>query len=100
MKTGLISGVLTACCIFFSSLPGLAQDRRPPMTPAQKRAYHTCLYSAYINDYCRYNYQGAQSDQQYRECTVANEGGKYPIGYHTWGWGIEDYCRAAVQGSR
>jgi hypothetical protein len=96
MKASLAS--LTGCCLLFASLPSLAQYGPDPMTPAQKRAYHACLYSAYVDDYCRYHYQGLfQSEQQFRECTVTNKGGRYPLGYATWGWGIEDYCRAAVQ---
>lgn len=98
MRASLIS--MTACYLLFGSFSSFAQTALHPLTPAQKRAYHDCIYTAYVDDYCRHNYQGWWSafEQQLEECTVANKGGKYPIGYRTWGPGIEDYCRAAVQG--
>ncbi|SRR5579883_279731 len=96
MKAGLAS--LVACCLLLGSLPSSAENVSRPLTPAQKRAYHACLYTAYIDDYCRNNYSAWWSafEQQLAECTIANKGGKYPIA-RSWGPGIEDYCRAAVQ---
>ena|ERR1700730_4460470 len=98
MRLDLIAGVATLCCVFIATSSALSQDYVRPMTPAQKRDYHACLYAAYIDDYCRYNYQGSFSEQSFRECVIANRAGTSAFRYRTyWGFGAEDYCRAVVE---
>jgi hypothetical protein len=67
-----------------------------PFTPAEKRAYHACLYASYINNYCLFHAWGG-SEEAFRECVIAQGAGGIPPGVPPWGFGINDRCRALVQ---
>ena len=66
------------------------------LSPAQKRAYHTCLYASYTENFCRFNSWGS-SYGAFRECMIANRAGRVPPGVPFWSWGVENTCRALVQ---
>jgi hypothetical protein len=71
--------------------PTFAQDPSGLLRPEQMRAYHACLFEAWIQDYCRWNSPGYERLQ----CVSANGGGRYPLDGH---WVSEDYCWASAQG--
>lgn len=60
-------------------------------TPAQARAYHDCLYAAWVEDYCRANSKAVDA------CIIANGGGHFPLSGR---WFTDDYCWYAAQDLR
>ncbi len=95
MNVRFVAVVLTACGVLLGSSPLLARDSGL-LTPAEKRAYHACLYASFIDNYCRFNAWGS-SDSAFRECLIANGAGTIPIHHPYWGPGIENVCRDLVQ---
>jgi len=75
--------------LFLSSLnSAVAQDRFALLTRAQTRAYHACLFEAWIQDYCHWH------SSAYGQCVIANGGGKYPLEGRFF---TEDYCWSTAQ---
>jgi hypothetical protein len=66
------------------------------LTRSGKKAYHACLYGAFIDNYCRFHAWGAP-EWAFRDCMIANGAGRIPVGYPGWGLGVEDTCHALVQ---
>ena len=93
---GSVVAVLTACQVLMIASPVHAGYRDGPLTPAQKREYHSCLYAAYIDNYCEFNAWGS-SEWAFRECVIANGAGKIRGGGPYWGLGINDVCRRLVE---
>ena len=92
MNIRLISVVLTVCGILVNSFPLRAQDDHGLLSPAEKRAYHACLYAHWIENYCRFHTWG-YSEASLRNCVIANNGCGCVIakgGY--WGPFIDDAC--------
>jgi hypothetical protein len=78
----VIAGVLMSC------LPASAQDGWGLLTPVQARAYHACLYAAWVEDYCHENSRAIGA------CIIANGGGKFPLDDRRF---TDDYCWHAAQ---
>lgn len=80
----LVAGlsVLMPVQAFSGSLSGL-------LSPEQSRAYHACLFEAFIQDYCKEN------SLAYGQCVIANGGGRYPINGQLF---TDDYCWHTAQG--
>jgi hypothetical protein len=95
MNARFVAAALAACQIFISSSPLFAQEEFGLLTPAQKRAYHACLYGSFIDNHCWFHAWGS-SAAAYRECVIANYAARIPPGPY-WGLGINDVCRALVQ---
>jgi hypothetical protein len=101
MTIGSTASLLFAGQILIGSLPAHAQDEFRPLTPAEKHAFHACLYTAYIDDYCRNNSQPFLSPQAFGECVIAHGTGRFPVSDRPyWTFGIQDYCRALAQTHR
>jgi hypothetical protein len=99
MNVRFLAAALAASLLLAPSL-AFAWYGGAVLTPAQKRAYHTCLYASYIENYCRWNAWGS-SLGAFRECIIANRAGRVRPGYPFWGWGVENICRELIQtGSR
>jgi hypothetical protein len=80
---GLLAGYLLINCS-----PALAGERWGVLTPEQRRAYHACLYAAWVQDYCEENSRSVVA------CIIAHGGGGFPLeGYHF----THDYCWFAAQ---
>jgi hypothetical protein len=89
----IAAAFLTTCQLLISSSsPLLARDEFGFLTPAQKRAYHACLYRSFIDYHCQFNTWALT----HRECVIANGAGRIPPGPY-WGLGINTVCRALVQ---
>jgi hypothetical protein len=100
MSIRFIAATLAGCQIAFCC-PSLvlAQDNFGLLTPREKRAYHTCLYASFINDYCRFHAWG-WSESAFRECVIANGAGRIRIHSPYWGAAVTDACRARAQAGR
>ena len=95
MNVRVVAAILTASLLLGTSLV-FAEYGAALLTPAQKRAYHTCLYASYTENYCQWNAWGS-SFGAFRECMISNRAGRVPPGYPFWGWGVENICRKLVQ---
>jgi hypothetical protein len=71
MSVRLVAASLVTAQILVSASPVLAGGYFPP--PAEKRAYHACLYGHWIADYCRIDAR-AFSHRAFYDCVVANGG--------------------------
>jgi len=78
IMTTLVAGVVLTRC-----LPAFAEDRWGLLTPTQERAYHACLYAAWVEDYCR------ADSHAFAQCVIANGGGKFPLDGRRF---TDDYC--------
>src|SRR5690242_10780243 len=58
------------------------------LPPAQRRAYHECLYAAWVQDYCRWNSMAANS------CVIGNGGGRVLFAGRRF---TDAYCWVAAQ---
>ena len=100
MKVLVMAATLVAGGFLFNSFPAFAQQRSALLlTPAETRAYHTCLFAAWVEDYCRANSWRltASYDRVYSGCVAANGGGKFPLGARNW-YNTDDYCWRAARG--
>jgi hypothetical protein len=93
---GLLAGYLlvTGAAAFAAdqlavSTPARVGEQWRLLTPTQRRAYHACLYAAWIYDYCKENSPAVGA------CIVAFGGGRFPLdGQHYYS---DEYCWAAAQ---
>jgi hypothetical protein len=74
--------VLTPAQAFSGNRSGL-------LTAEQARAYHACLFEAYIQDYCH------ETSSAPGQCVIANGGGRYPLDGRLF---TDDYCWYTAQG--
>jgi len=95
MNVRFIATALAACLLLSPSLV-FAEYGSGLLSHGQKRAYHTCLYASFIENYCRFNAWGS-SVGAFRECMIANRAGRVPPGYPFWGPGVENLCRGLIQ---
>jgi hypothetical protein len=96
MKRVMVAA-LGASFVLFGSAWALAQEQFRPFTPAQHRAFETCVYAAWVEDYCESIYWVfAPASARVRACVRANSGGRFPVEPHH-PYSDEDYCRIAVQ---
>lgn len=88
MKALVVGAALVAGLFLIKSGPAFSEGRSILLTPAQRKAYHACLFEFWIQDYCRWN------SWIYNQCVVANGGGRYSLeGRHF----TEDYCWYTAQ---
>ena len=88
MRALVIAAALLASYLLTPGSPALAQDPGGMLSPAQRRAYHACLYAAWVEDYCRENSRAPGA------CVVANGGGRFPLADLRF---TDDYCWHAAQ---
>lgn len=89
MNVRLAAAALAAFQILVSSNPIFAQDGAL-QSRSEKRQYHACIYSHWIDGYCRFAAWGA-TNWTFRDCVIAN-GGCECAG--SWGPDIVDACQA------
>ena len=80
MKLLVVAATLAAGLFLANSSPALSADRAEELgflTRAQTRAYHACLFEAWIQNYCRVTSWGYS--HVYSECVIANGGGSIPL---------------------
>jgi hypothetical protein len=102
MKAVVIAATLAAVCLLANCSESFAQDPfRVLLTPRAMRAYHTCLYEAWIEDYCHGNSARptASYDRVFAACVVANHGGRFPLPGRDWS-NTDDYCWSAARRMR
>ena len=83
-------GALIGSLLLFNAHPAVAGEDWGLLTPAQRHAYHACLFEAWIENYCYRTSFG-----YYSQCVIANGGGRYPLDGR---WFSQDYCWATAQG--
>jgi hypothetical protein len=95
ISCGLLAGYLLVTCApavaadqLFVQTPALAGGQWGLLTPAQRRAYHACLYAAWVQDYCKENSRAVGA------CIIANGGGGFPIEGRLF---TDRYCWYAAQ---
>lgn len=107
MRAVVVGGALAL--ILCWAAEGLAADgpRIPPtsletrsrvlLTPLEARAYHACLFAAWIENYCYGNSARptANYDRVLATCIAANGGGRFPLEGRTL-FNTDDYCWAAA----
>jgi len=92
MKALVAAWVLLASYLLINCAPALAGTPWGMLTPEQRRAYHACLYAAWVQDYCEENSRSVVA------CIIANGGGRFPLEGRRF---THDYCwYAAVNLSR
>ena len=82
---------LLAGLFLITSAPAFSQGRWSLLTRGQSRAYHACLFEAWIQDYCHWR----SPDYAYAQCLAANGGWRFPLNGH---WVSDEYCWAAAHG--
>ena len=88
MRALVIAATLLASYLLTPGSSALAQDQGGILSPAQRQAYHACLYAAWVEDYCRENSRALGA------CVVANGGGRFPLADRRF---TDDYCWHAAQ---
>jgi hypothetical protein len=102
MKVLVTAAALVLGHFLINSSPAFAQQRLGlRLTAAETRAYHACLFEAWVEDYCRgISWRPtASSDRVYAACVVANGGGRFPLAGRKWD-NTDDYCWHAARGRR
>ncbi len=99
MKALVTAATLVVGVFLINCSPALSVERGGVLlTPSEMRAYHACLFEAWIEDYCRGN-SGRWSpsyDRVLAACIVANGGGRFPLVGH-W-YNVDDHCWSAARG--
>ncbi len=89
MKAAVVAATLVVGYMAFSAPPASAEERWGLLTPMQTRAYHACLFEAWVQDWCR------ETSHAYQQCVIANGGGRYPLEGRRF---TDDYCWYTAQG--
>jgi len=100
MKVLVVAAALVGGHFLVNSSPAFAQQQLGlRLTAAETRAYHACLFEAWVEDYCRGNSwrPTASSDRVYPACVVANGGGRFPLAGRNRD-NTDDYCWRAARG--
>jgi len=101
MKVFVVATALVAGLIMGNCLPAFSQERVALiLTPNQSRAYHACLFAAWVEEFCRANsWRWSPSyDRVFPACVIANGGGRYPLdGRQSW-YNTDDYCWSSARG--
>jgi hypothetical protein len=104
MKALVIAATLAAGLFLTNSPPAFSADqadraeradRLGLLTREQMRAYHACLFEAWIDNYCHATSWGYS--HVYSQCIIANGGGIYPFEFRFL-TKTEDYCWYSAQG--
>ncbi len=94
MKALVMAATLVAGHCLISSSSAFAQERYGViLTPRESRAYHACLFAAWIEDYCSGNSwrPTSSADRVFPSCVIANGGGRFPLNGRTRD-NTDDYC--------
>jgi hypothetical protein len=94
MRAIAVAGTLFFVICVIASSSAFAQYRRGILlTHSQARAYHACLYEAWIQDWCQGHaaWPTATYERVYAGCVVANRGGRIPLAGRTYA-NTDDYC--------
>jgi hypothetical protein len=73
------------------------------LTHAERKAYHACLNSSWVRQYCWLHASGYlwDYDMSVHECVIANGGGRKALdAYPAHAWNIADACWRYVQEHR
>jgi hypothetical protein len=100
MKVVVIAARLVVVYFLIGSSPAFAQQRSALLTPAETKAYHACLFAAWVEDYCSANSWRltASGDRVHSACVVANGGGRFPLHDSRHWYNTDDYCWSAARG--
>ena len=60
MRTSVTAATLVASYCLAHGSPLHAQESGGLLSPEQRRAYHACLYAAWVQDYCQGELAGRQ----------------------------------------
>lgn len=99
MKALVMAATLVAGHYLLSPSSAFAQERYGViLTPHELRAYHACLFEAWIEDYCGGNSwrPTASAGRVFPACVIANGGGRFPMEGRTWN-NTDDYCWNAAR---
>jgi hypothetical protein len=90
---------LVVGCLLVSSAASLAQQPLGPLTPRERRAYHACLTSTWIANFCGGHAWGigASYDFTYSACVFADRGHSNALAGAP-GFNSEEYCWRWVRG--
>jgi hypothetical protein len=100
MKALLAAVTLIVSFFLIDSTAARAQDINGALlTRSELRAYHACLFAAWVEDYCRGNAwrPTASWDRVFLSCVAANGGGHFPLAGRRW-YDTDNYCWAAARG--
>jgi hypothetical protein len=86
MKAVIVAAALAALYMVLNVGPAFSQGGL--LTPAQRRAYHACLYGAWVHDYCREN------SRAFPACVAAFGGANFPLDGRRF---TDEYCWFAAQ---
>ena len=101
MKVVVTAVTLVVGYFLISSSQALARQQSALLlTPAETRAYHACLFAAWVEDYCSANSWRltASDDRVHSACVVANGGGRFPLHDGRHWYNTDDYCWSAARG--
>jgi hypothetical protein len=93
MKPLILATALAVTQILSCAAPASSQAR--PSFAHQlpsKRAYHACLYEAWVQEYCRATAgRWGSYERVLPACILANRGGRFPLVGAYWDH-TDDYC--------
>jgi hypothetical protein len=98
MKRVVTVTLLMAANFLIGSWSVRAQQSFHVLTPSEMSAFHECMHTAWVNDYCRNTTQWflPNYSRWFLACVHANGGGKYPMDGRNWS-NTEDYCRSRIR---
>ena len=99
MKAVVFGAALVMGQWLLGGSPTFAQDGWHSLAPARMRAYHACLFEAWIEDYCRRSSASlpADPDRVYTTCLLANGGGRFLLAPPYYDGRTDDYCWSLAQ---
>jgi hypothetical protein len=98
MKTLVVAGALVLDLCLLAGSSAFADYRDGILlTRSEARAYHACLYEAWIQDWCHANSARPTSSYErvYAGCVLANRGGRFPLEGRSFA-NTDDYCWTAA----
>jgi len=102
MASRIVRALVAGACLVGSGSVVAAQEFGA--TRVEVRAFHFCLYTAWVQDYCgKHTFLIPDFGQSYRECVIANKARlTEPIEASYWGASflVRDACWARVRGER
>lgn len=100
MKALVMTAALVAGHFLISGTPAFAQEGSGPplLTSAETRAYHACLYAAWVEDNCRIRSGrlGEHYDRVYPTCTAWTER-IFPLDGRRFWQNNNEYCWNAAR---
>ncbi len=99
MKALVMVATLVVGHFLINGTPAIAQERLGPLlTPAETRAYHACLYAAWVEDNCRMRSGrlGENYDRVYATC-LAKTAAIFPLEPRRFWYNNNEYCWNAAR---